>query len=499
MTTATPPPPPTSTPVGFRNGAGSSFSDRGEGPSSTAEIPSNDAVRENAGGAVSPAQRPQPDRGRPHRQDTGEHPNTLGLNRVDRAKIISRSQKKKKNVKAHVKIATQNMNGRTFQTKSGQTRSKWLEIHRAMREYKVGILALQETHLTEEELADIQVKYAKSYEIFNSHLPDNPTGSAGVGFVLNKGMINTNDAHTTPLIEGRAALLEIKWNESETLRILNVYAPNAPREHLDFWVDLEQRLKDHNITQIDYLLGDFNLVEDARDRAPQRPDDERAVEALREFRQTYDLIDAWRNDNEKERVFTYRHTSNQRKSRLDRIYTTKEHSKNAYKWEVNTKVIYSDHDMVSVKHSLKNAPHIGKGRWTWPIFLIEDKKLISSIVEKGKTLEGKLRGPFANRQEENPQVLWQDFKDDITKEAKKVAKAAVNRIATKLKKLREEAHRLANDPTIDDNEEIRREEALIVEEIEHLEKKRRSASERNAQARWQVKGESVGKYWTKAN
>ncbi|KAI0037867.1 DNase I-like protein [Auriscalpium vulgare] len=293
-----------------------------------------------------------------------------------------------------------------------------------MKEQRIGILALQETKLDDEHLEEIESRCRKTLRIFNSKLTENPSASAGVAFALNKETIKTDEASVIPLIEGRALLLKIKWNESENLTILNIYAPNSAAAHPPFWSKVERRLLEEQITHLDYMLGDFNLVEDARDRSPPHPDDENAVAALREFRQNFGLIDAWRRDNEKEREFTYRHNTNHSKSRLDRIYTSEEHAKTAHDWETRTKALPSDHDMVSVRHALKSAPHIGHGRWTWPIFLATDPTLLTTVSKLGQNLEKELDQLTGDRQETNPQVLWQDFKAQITAEAKKTAKKA---------------------------------------------------------------------------
>ena len=77
--------------------------------------------------------------------------------------------------------------------------------------------------------------------------------------------------------------------------------------------------------------------------------------------------------------------------------------------------------MVSVKYAPKDAPFIGKGRWTLPLQTINDESLIDKVAKRGMIIQEKLdqleRGE-TNRNENNPQILWDEFKTDIQKIAK---------------------------------------------------------------------------------
>ncbi|KAI0038163.1 DNase I-like protein, partial [Auriscalpium vulgare] len=407
--------------------------------------------------------------------------------------------KDKKTVKAHVKIGTQNINGRTFHTKKGGSRSIWPEINRAIREQRLGILAIQESHLTEADLAETQQRYGKSLSMENSPLPENPSGSAGVAFILNKALIRTDDFSTTEVIPGRALILRINWNGREELTLLNVYAPNHPNLHPPFWALLTSELNRLGITDIDYALGDTNVAEDARDRSPPHPDDERAVTALKDFRREFGLLDAWRDTYPRTKAFTYRHNRGATKSRIDRIYTSERRAREAYEWSFTPKAIPSDHDLVAVKHAMGDAPEIGEGRWTLPLFLTTDKSMLDKLETLGIELQSKLDGAFPDREKENPQKLWYHFKWKVQDIGRETAGLSINRINSKLKTLRQNLIIITRNKDFDKDEDLRVTEALIVQEIDHLERKRRSASQRAAQARWQVKGESVGKYWSRAN
>ena len=54
-----------------------------------------------------------------------------------------------------------------------------------MKENKLAILALQETHLDNDLLQSVNECFGKHLTIVNSNLPENPRSSAGVAFVIN--------------------------------------------------------------------------------------------------------------------------------------------------------------------------------------------------------------------------------------------------------------------------------------------------------------------------
>ncbi|KAG2737226.1 hypothetical protein P692DRAFT_201674831, partial [Suillus brevipes Sb2] len=164
----------------------------------------------------------------------------------------------------------------------------------------------------------------------------------------------------------------------------------------------------------DFVLGDFNLTEDALDRAPARPDNENATNALRELRQKMNIQDTWRSLHPTSRLFTFYSNTNTY-SRLDRIYTAPQHDRNTHHWESCTTAIPSDHKMVLVRFIPQNAPFIGNGRWTWPLSLMNEKKLFNDISDLGSAMQQQMTHQLTHRSEaSNPQKTWEEFKSNIT-------------------------------------------------------------------------------------
>ncbi|KAG2148795.1 Endonuclease/exonuclease/phosphatase [Suillus clintonianus] len=223
--------------------------------------------------------------------------------------------------------------------------------------------------------------------MLNSQDPTRPGNSAGIAFVLNKEMINTSEAKLTVLIPGRAIALSIKWHNEKIIKILNIYAPNNHSEHPTFWNNVKTKWSQNNLGPIDFMMGDFNVTEDPLDRAPSRFDNEQAVEALRDFRTNENIQDTWRHTHPRTRLFTFNSNSNSM-SRLDRIYTSNTHHESVSNWKSYLCPIPTDHNIVTTRFAPPGLPHIGKGRWTWPLDILANKTLIEKIETLGiRTLE----------------------------------------------------------------------------------------------------------------
>ena len=288
------------------------------------------------------------------------------------------------------------------------------------------------------------------------------------------------------------------WHQTNKLTILNIYAPNDYKDHPPFWEDINEQLV-YLAQRPGIMLGDFNIVEDKIDQAPARLDDEKASTALRDLRNAHHLQDAWRHAFQNTRQFIFRaHTGSL--SRLDQIYAASMHQQNLFQWEIGPARVPTDHDLVSVRFSPTDAPQIGKGRWTWPLYLINNKKLLKDVIEHGNKLEKAMLTIAQNRTEtQNPQTMWATFKKEITTLAREEARTSAVRMDNKINNLRKDIATLANEQDIDTNKDTRINKSLLHSELDHLAKKRRATARVKAQAQWTHKGEKMGRYWTKVN
>ena len=70
----------------------------------------------------------------------------------------------------------------------------------------------------------------------------------------------------------------------------------------------------------------------------------------------------------------------------------------------------------------------------------------------------------------NPQILWSNFKKGIVKRMKENEKRPHYKCLTKIKNLKKDRRETLERRDIDENEEAQWHEAIIANEIEHLEK-----------------------------
>ncbi|KAI5821858.1 DNase I-like protein [Schizophyllum commune Tattone D] len=264
---------------------------------------------------------------------------------------------------------------------------KWHRIFDMMRDKKLDILALNETHLDDVGVDRLREKFGKRLWIFNSPNPTTPTAKEGVALVLNKEMTNVNDVQCRVLIPGRAVILSVAWHAKLTLSYLAVYAPNDRRDNERFWdVLYTQILSDTSIPIPDAMGGDLNAVEDPLDALPMRREHAGVSRALRRLVSTLQMEDGWREHNKNKLGYTHRQLSSGTQSRIDRIYASKEIMNVSQNWEIEVPNFKTDHKLVTMEITSPNAPHIGRGRATWPKHLIAGDRVLNEAIKAKRSV-----------------------------------------------------------------------------------------------------------------
>ena len=155
-----------------------------------------------------------------------------------------------------LKVASLNMNGRGHRSVD-----KWGSISYVMKMRGIAVMALQETHPSDELQGEMEKRFRNTLDIAHSADPENPSTTGGVSIVLNKGMLDVKKATHRTVISGRVMLVEIPWNGDDTLRIMNIYAPVRNAEKAGFWEELLGKVESADDLRPDIVMGDFNLVE----------------------------------------------------------------------------------------------------------------------------------------------------------------------------------------------------------------------------------------------
>ncbi|KAJ3871287.1 Endonuclease/exonuclease/phosphatase [Lentinula edodes] len=336
--------------------------------------------------------------------------------------------------------------------------NKWKHVWRLLKDKRLAILALQETHLTNERVKEIANHYGKKMQVFASHDPTNPTGRGGVAIVINRRSILVDKPKLYPVIPGRALLLQITIHKNNKLNILAVYAPNVSgnngSENAQYWNDIKTYFETRpNVPKPDIILGDFNMVEAGLlDRIPAHDDPEEATDALDDLKTFLKLHDGWRTINPNKRSFSYMQLATGSQSRIDRIYVTDPLLETAREWNIRETGIHNaDHSLASVWITSEEAPWIGKGRWRIPDYVIKDKDLLNYAREQGIKAEQELQSLTIWTPTKNAQTIWHTFKMRVINKAKKRAQQIVPGLTRKINELQLELDRTLNDHDLTEN------------------------------------------------
>ena len=187
-----------------------------------------------------------------------------------------------------------------------------------MRERRIAVLAIQETHLTENTINELHDQFSGRIHIKHTGDPLQPN-SKGVAIILNKQLTKWKEATACEIFPGRALLLTLPWRNDSIINILAIYAPNAANKNQNFWEALDQKWVQENLPLPDIMLGDFNLVEESIDRLPVHRDAPNAIQSLVKFKERLNLFDGWRQNNPTKQSFTFRQPQGvtQARSRID--------------------------------------------------------------------------------------------------------------------------------------------------------------------------------------
>lgn len=270
-------------------------------------------------------------------------------------------------------------------------------------------------------------------------------------------------------------------------------------------VVLLQYEEHRDVPHPDIMGGDLNMVEDAIDRLPVKEESKRVTEAFEKLKTHLLLRDGWRNTYPDERGYTYEHSNHKSLARLDRIYTKQDILESSREWRIEESGIETDHKLVSVQITCEDAPNIGPGRWSIPDQVIRDKKfkafLVIRLLETLREMRMIIDGTIPRTEEHNVQTLFQKFKDDVCKEAKRRQKEITPRLALQISKLEKDRQDILNqndDPTTPEETERRITDAgILQEQIQELSKKLHQRVRDNVKYLHKIENETMSKTWTR--
>ncbi|KAI0822595.1 Endonuclease/exonuclease/phosphatase, partial [Trametes gibbosa] len=406
-------------------------------------------------------------------------------------------------------IGSLNMNG-FGSLRPENPNNKWKTMYQTMKKHGLGILMLQETHLTDERKNDIKCMFKGRIKILHSAHPDAPTRKEGIVIVLSKSQINVNGAVPTIVVPGCALQVSICAHGNEpSLHVLCIYAPTSDgvNERRNFFKKVREFYETHPAVRKPQLIaGDFNNTEDAIDRLPIAEPDASPGD-LDDLKLALGLMtaDGWRMTHPTARSYTFhRGAGNDATcSRLDRIYVTPEIFAQAREWDITAPGVRTDHNLVTVQVAMADAPRVGPGHPIFPMHLLKDKKITKIMKDVGIAAENQLdlllnRG--ARTDLHNPQTILYNLKKEWMTAARTREKEIVPKLLAEIRHLEQEKARLSRLQTLTDGEEMRAANMVALnKQIMELKVRQIHLRQQNGRARHRLDGERPTKYWMTLN
>ena len=264
-----------------------------------------------------------------------------------------------------VSLATINVNGVAEHHKRAK-------VFEALRMSRFDIFLLQETRLSD----DVQGKAWEREWGGQAEWSPSSNRSAGVAVLIHPRSAVKLVDHKADLA---ARVVTVKLQvDKHNFQILNIYAPNLPRERKTFFENL-WRLKFPNLDTI--MSGDFNCVADVYlDKQGGDVSGDHSITQLHTFTETLQLEDYFRVSNPSAKLFTWFNSSHSIGCRLDRFYTPR-----AWRLRVSAHACspfaYSDHHLVSLKLTLGNSNPRGRGLWKFNTQLLRSENFCTAVCD----------------------------------------------------------------------------------------------------------------------
>ena len=248
-----------------------------------------------------------------------------------------------------------------------------LEFLKTCTNSKFDILILIETH--HKQLDDISSHfhiYKNNYYLLHTEATD---GDPYAGIVV---LINNRYTLTqcSVLLPGRLLNFKVK-NKKEEYNVSALYGytgKNASAEKIKLFTEILNGHHDKSDNNI--ILGDFNFVDNDLDRTNQtrlgmNQVDKTLSKLWVKYTDKIDLSDSFRAKNPKKRMFSYIHTKDRSKSRLDRVYVNDENCNNVIFYKHIPTPFIKAHRIVSF--TIKEQNERGSGYWKMNTSVISDR------------------------------------------------------------------------------------------------------------------------------
>lgn len=348
-----------------------------------------------------------------------------------------------------------------------------------IKENKLDIIFLQETYWTPDLLTSVEKEWGG--RVLLSTGTNHSKGTA----ILFRNRLDVEIKNTHQSADGRIVLANIKTNDKE-LTIVNIYAPNDPKDRKTFFQKIKKWLDNHAINKDEIIIGgDFNFTEnnmlDRKDKFSSTADS--SASAYNSLIQRHSLCDIWRDMHPNKKQFTYKEIS-----RLDKFLISEQCSNYTLNSYILNPGIKSDHKGVKIILNINNNMR-GPGVWKLNTNILNDsiykekiKILIQGVKEKYNFL--------------SKQMLWEICKIKIREytigyctKKQKTKKSIIKQIENEIEQKEEELVASNYD------HKILQEKNSKVDKLHTLVEEQKVGAQIRSRAKWIEEGEKCTKYF----
>lgn len=291
-------------------------------------------------------------------------------------------------------IATLNVRGLAARRKQSQ-------VLRLVTDQDIDVLAVQETKVDgEEETGSMVLRFTERYYVVVSHALGTSAGCLLFVKKLNGLFVQSIfSCQSGRIVYCDFVLCGVQY------RTIGIYAPNGIEERVGFFSDLFQHVScDRRVV----VLGDFNCVLNARDRANCARIRDKSSDMLSKLINANDLDDVC-ECLEANREVTFTRFQGSSHARLDRIYVSLDIIPRCHEYSV-VPVSFSDHCLVLCRIGMKRKSKLFNWElWKFNSLLLKDESFVDAMQE---TFNEMLTENFETKAEK-----WECLKEKVKMKA----------------------------------------------------------------------------------
>ena len=254
---------------------------------------------------------------------------------------------------------------------------------------------LEAHHKDQNEIPNEFMRYKDTHHIVHSEIDDQDSHAGIIGLIRKEYTL----IEVKHLIQGRILYLSIRDSSRNTTHQISVvYLPTNKNLSLEIITDIVHILRlptENDITNY-MILGDFNFIDHEKDKKGGLSSKDKQLNQIwTPFVNEMDLVDPFREQNPKRRVWSFLGTG---RSRIDRLYVHSTHTNDITNIKY-THTPFSGHKILSFV--VKKDIEWGRGYFKINTSIFEDEeyaKLVDETITEISTLNNR-----------NPSEKWEVF------------------------------------------------------------------------------------------